>query len=702
MTNPLGRLLRPRSVAFVGASESPMKVGGRRFLTMARSGFAGPLHPVSPRPAVAGMAAVPDVASLPEVPDLVVVAIAPAGVPAVVQACADRRVGAVVVITGGFGEQSAEGLALERGFAATLGRAGSRLVGPNCAGLFSAAARVNVTGMELPAGPIGLITQSGNVLLDAAHRARRSGIGFSDAVSIGNGVDVRAPELLAFMLDDPATRAVLVYLEGWRPGEARALCDVVRGRPRTKPVIVLKPGDTEAGRRAVASHTGALAGEARLASGTFAQAGILQAQTLDEAWALAEALTQAPPLALPAIAVAADGGGHATLGCDALERAGLSVLVFGPALQADLAAMLPARCPVANPLDYAGFVEEQPGVAAQTIARCLADPGIGSLLLAGHFGGYHRLAGDTVAAAERDAAAGLGGIAAAAGKPVVVHSVYADDPEPAVLAMRAGGVPVLRRLDDAAAVLAGLHRWAGFRGRPVHETQGAVQDGAGSRLDLPAGALLEPDARRLLAGRGIALPPTATVTTGAECAAAAAALGGRVALKVVSAAILHKSDRGGVLLDVAPEQAAAGFERLREVGRAAGDPAAAVLVAQMAGAGTGLVLGGFRDPAFGPVVMLGLGGVLVEALGDVVFRLAPLTPAEALAMPAALRTQVLLDGYRGRAAIDRPALAGMLVALSRLLADDPSIAEIDLNPVIATRDGLVPVDVRVVMQGPAP
>ena len=696
MKTPLDRLLRPRSVAFVGASDSPVKVGGRRFLTMTRAGFAGPLHPVSPRAAVAGIAAVPDIASLPVVPDLVVVAIAPAGVAAVVQACADRGVGAVVIITGGFGEQSADGLAQERGFAAILNAAGARLVGPNCAGLFSAAGRVNVTGMELPAGPIGLITQSGNVLLDTAHRARRSGIGFSDAVSIGNGTDLRAPELLAFMLDDPATKAVLVYLEGWRPDEARTFCDVVRVRPRTKPVIVLKPGDTEAGRRAVASHTGALAGEARVAVGAFEQAGILQAHTLDEAWALAEALTRAPPLRQATIAVAADGGGHATLGCDALERAGLAVPVFGAALQADLAALLPARCPVANPLDYAGYVEEEPAVAASTIARCLADPDIGGLLLAGHFGGYHRLAGDTVAAPERAAAVRLGEIATAAGKPVVVHSVYADDPEPAVQLMRAGGVPVLRQLADAAAVLAGLHRWAGFLDRPAY----VVPGGGTGRLDLPAGALLEPAARALLAERGIAMPLAATVSSGEQCVAAATRLGGMVALKVVSAAILHKSDRGGVLLNVTPGTAADGFARLVAVGRDAGDPAATVLVTPMAGSGTELALGGYRDPAFGPVVMLGLGGVLVEALGDVVFRLAPLTTAEALEMAGSLRMAALLGGYRGRAAVDRAALAEMLVALSRILVDEPGIAEIDLNPVIATQDGLVPVDARIVI-GPA-
>ncbi len=693
MSRSIERLLRPRSIAFVGASESAVKVGGRRFLSLIASGFEGALYPVSPRPTVAGLAAYPDIATLPTVPDLVVVAIASAGVDAVVAACAGRGVGGVVVITGGFGEQSAEGLRLETGFAETLNAAGARLVGPNCAGLFSAEGRVNVTGMDLVSGPIGLITQSGNVLLDAAHRARRSGIGFSSAVSIGNGVDLRAPELLDFMLDDPATEAVLVYLEGWRPGEARAFCDTVRRRPPNKPVIVLKPGDTEAGQRAVASHTGALAGEARVAAGAFQQAGILQARSLDEAWALAEALTHAPPLRKAAIAVAADGGGHATLGCDALGRAGLRVPVFGPALQAGLAALLPARCPVTNPLDYAGFVEEQPAVAVSTIERCLADPEIGGVLLAGHFGGYHRLAGNTVAAAECAAASRLGELAAAAGKPVVVHSVYADDPEPAVRTLRAGGVPVLRRLDDAATVLAGLHRWAELRSRPVHAAETAVEP----RLVLPSGPMLEPDARALLAARGIAMPPAQTVGTAADCTAAAVCFGGMVALKIVSAMVLHKSDVGGVLLNVTPDQAAAGFARLLAVGREAGDPAASVLVTPMAAPGTELVVGGFRDVAFGPVVMLGLGGVLVEVLGEVVFRLAPLELVEALAMPASLRQPGLLAGHRGQSPVDNPALARLLIAVAQLMADEPGILEVDLNPVIATCNGLVCVDARVVV-----
>ncbi len=690
----LGRILRPGSVAFVGASASPVKVGGRRFLTLARGGFQGALYPVSPRAEVAGLRAYPNIADLPETPDLVVIAIAPDAVDAVVQACAAKGVGGVVVITGGFSEHSAEGLAQERGFVAALGQAGARMIGPNCAGLYSAAGRVNVTGMAIPAGPIGLITQSGNVLLDTAHRARRSGIGFSHAISIGNGADLRAPELLAFLLDDPDTAVALVYVEGWRDGEARAFCDVVRRHPRTKPVIVLKPGDTEAGRRAVASHTGALAGEARVADGAFEQAGILRAASLEQAWNLAEALTRAPPMRLGTVAVAADGGGHATLGCDALEAAGLKVPVFGAALQAALLDVLPARCPVANPLDYAGYAEEKPEVVATTLARCLAEDAVGAVLLAGHFGGYHRLAGDAVANDECAAAERLGEIARAAGKPIVVHSVYAEDDEPAVRLMRLGGVPVLRGLADAAAVLSGLHRWARYRELPLTLAEPPV---ASSLAHLPEGALPEPAARALLAGRGMAMPESIVATDAAACTAAVARLGVPVALKIVSPAVLHKSDVGGVLLDVTTAAAAGGFARLHAVGVAAGDPAPAVLVTPMVPAGTELVIGAVRDPNFGPVVMLGLGGVLVELLRDVVFRLAPVSPADAAGMIGALRGAALLAGYRGRAGVDEAALVAVLVAVSRLMADEPEIAEIDINPMIAGPAGLVAVDARLVI-----
>jgi acetyltransferase len=696
----LARMLRPRSVAFVGASASPVKVGGRRWLTMIGGGFDGGLYPI--HPSATEVAGVPALRSLRDVPvplDLVVLAIPPDAVAPIIDDCAACNVGGVVLITGGFGEHSAEGLALEHRFVRTLEAVGARMVGPNCAGIYSAPGRVNVTGMQLPSGPIGLITQSGNVLLDAAHRARRSGVGFSHAISMGNGADLRAPELLEFMLADAATKVVLIYLEGWRENEARALCDIVRRDGPSKPILLLKPGETESGRRAVLSHTGSLAGELRVADGAFAQAGILKVGSLDEAWELAQALGTLPLPPNSAVCVAADGGGHATLGCDALEGAGLTLPALPERVQQRLGAILPARCPIANPVDYAGYAEEKPAVVAESLDIVLSDDDVGAALLAGHFGGYHRLAGPAVMDAEIAAARRIGEIVRARRKPIVVHSVYAEDTEPAITALREAGVPVVRTLPSAGRLLGGLHRWSAMRARSRDAARVTIAAAATRELlaNVGAGPLPEPVARRLVASGGLPVPPSVTARTCDECVAAVEGFGRPVALKVVSEKIVHKSDVGGVLLNVDAAGAAAGFERLRAIGMEAGDPDTAVLVTPMVKPGTELVLGAIRDPHFGAVVMLGFGGVLVEILDDVVFRMAPVTPVEAAEMPLALKASKLLAGFRGKVPVPIPALADALARLSQLIASEPRIREIDINPAIANADGLNLVDVRVIV-----
>jgi acetate---CoA ligase (ADP-forming) len=702
----LGRVLRPRSVAFVGASASPVKVGGRRWLSMIHAGFDGSLYPIHPTAReVAGIAALPSLLDVPVPLDLVVIAVPPGAVASVVDECAECRVGGVVLITGGFGEHSAEGLALEQRFVSRLAKVDARLIGPNCAGIFSAQGHVNVTGMVLPSGPIGLITQSGNVMLDLAHRARRSGVGFSHAISMGNGSDLRAPELLSFMLADLETKVVLIYLEGWRANEAREMCDIVRRSGPTKPILLLKPGDTESGRRAVLSHTGSLAGELRVGEGAFVQAGILKVASLDEAWELAQGLSTLPLPPTSAVCVASDGGGHATLGCDALETAGLSVPTLSNALQQKLARLLPARCPIANPIDYAGYAEEKPSVVAESLDIALSSDEVGAALLAGHFGGYHRLAGPEVKDAEVDAARKMAAIMMARGKPIVVHSVYAEDKEPAIEVLRAGGVQVVRTLSAAAGLLGGLRRWSLVRSRSQlpPEAPPQIPDAAPAGPDdfpgaASTGALPEPDARRLVASYGLQVAASHLVRSRDECAAAVAGFGVPVALKVVSAAILHKSDVGGVLLNIVAATAAEGFDRLRAVGVGAGDMDAGVLVTPMVRPGLELVLGAVRDPHFGPVVMLGFGGVLVEILDDVVFRMAPLSPGEAATMPLALKASRLFAGHRNTSPVQTDALADALVRLSWLIEREPQVQEVDINPAIANGDGLHFVDVRVIVR----
>ncbi len=699
------RLLKPRSVAFVGASDSPVKVGGRRWLTMVGANFDGPLYPVHPtRASITGVEAVKSIAEIEGDVDLVVIAIPPGAVSGVIDECVAKNVAGVVVITGGFGEQSAEGKDLERDIARRLATNGARMIGPNCAGIFSASGNVNVTGMELPKGPIGLITQSGNILLDAAHRARTSRIGFSQAISTGNGVDMRPPELLEFMLDqDEDTKAIIVYVEGWIEGEARRFCEIARNANGRKPIIVLKPGETEAGMRAVMSHTGSLAGEMRVADGAFEQAGIIKASSIDDAWELAVALCGAPRLERPAIAVASDGGGHATLGCDAVALAGLEIATFSEALKNELKAQLPERCPVANPVDYAGYAEEAPAVVASTIDTCLAAPEVGGMLFAGHFGGYHHLAGASICDAEIQAAHALGGAMRRHGKPVVVHSVYAHDPEVAIAAMRSEGVPVVRTLPEAARLLQGMSRFAAVARRKPALAATVEVETAGCKAILaraaPGGVLLEPDARELMLAYGLPVGEATVATSAEECVKAVAGLGGPAALKIVSARVVHKSDVGGVVLNVTAGNAADVFARLVGIGRGLGDPDCRVIVSPMVGKGVELVMGAFRDANFGPVVMLGIGGVLVEILHDVTFRMAPLSGAEAADMVAGLRSKALLDGYRGGPVVDRAALADAMARLSRLVADHDEIAEIDVNPVIATADGLTIVDARIIVSG---
>ena len=432
----------------------------------------------------------------------------------------------------------------------------------------------------------------------------------------------------------------------------------------------------------------------------------MRAATIDDAWRLAGAIALAPPLRTPAICVASDGGGHATLGCDALERVGLEAPALGAVLQAKLRDVLPERCPVANPVDYAGQAEEEPALVAETLDRALADDSIGGVLLAGHFGGYRQLAGPAVEAPELEAARRIGRIAQTRGKPVVIHSVYAEDDEPAIVALRSAHVPVVRSLASAAILMRGMADWAAIAAWRASRTTAPrievdARAAAATLSALKSGPVLEPTAYRLLETYGLPVPRCVLVRETEACRKAVESLHRPAALKVVSRAIVHKSDVGGVILNVEPAAAAEAFGRLRAVAAAAGDPDGAVLVTPMADPGTELVLGAIRDPHFGPVVMIGIGGILVEAIGDVVFGTAPLDVATAHAMLGRIKASALLDGYRGRAPVDRQRLAEFLARLSQLVSDHSDIAEIDINPALGGANGIAILDARVIVARPA-
>lgn len=703
---PLDYFLNPNSVAVIGASTVLHKAGGRRWRSMVEAGFAGRLYPVHPTAReILGHQTYRSIRTVPGPVDLAVVLVRPDLVPEVIGDCADLRIPAVVVITAGFGETGGEGKRIEREMVDRLRGAGGRMIGPNCAGLFSASGRVNVLGWNVPSGPVALISQSGNMALGFALLAREKGLGFSKLITVGNAADIRIPEYLDYLFADPETKVIVAYLEGFAPMEGRALWALLRSHPAPKPVVVLKPGETESGRRAALSHTGALAGEHRVVEAALRQCGALRVADTEDAWDAALALATLPPPRAGTVVVISDGGGHATIVCDTAARLGLGVPRLSESTQHTLAKILPPRSAIINPVDFAGVAEEEPEVVPRVLDVCLADPEIGGVILAGHFGGYFKIATEELGQREQVAAREIAEVVRRRAKPVIVHTIYGAERLPALEELRRAGIPIYRSLEASAKAMASL--WRYWHGRERRQAPGArrsrpdegqVAALLGRGTDGAGFVLLEPDARELLALYGIPIPPFRVTSSPEETAGAAGAFGGPVALKLVAPGLVHKSEGGGVLLDVrGPEAAAAGHCRLLEQAGTIGAPSPRVLVTPMIHDGIDTVIGAFRDPQFGPVVMFGLGGIFVEALNDVVFRLAPLDELDAQAMIREVRSYRLFHGLRGRPPCDLASLVDILIRVSELAADRDDVAELDLNPVFLLPRGAAVADARIVL-----
>ncbi len=699
--HPLDSFTHPASVAVVGASTAMHKAGGRRWRSMVEAQFPGPLYPIHPTAReILGRRAYRSLLELPEPPELAVVLVRPELVPGTIEECAQLKVPAVVVITAGFGETGPEGKAVEQAMTRRLREAGGRLIGPNCAGLFSAAGHVNVLGWGVPSGPIGVISQSGNMALTFVQLAKEKGVGMSTLITVGNAADLRIPEYLEYLQSDPHTKVIVAYLEGFEAGEGRAIWELMRRRPDPKPVVVLKPGETDSGRRAALSHTGAMAGRHLIVEAALRQCGILRVSDTEEAWDAAMALALVPAPDPGAVVVISDGGGHATIVADTADKSGLAVPPLSPATRQALAAVLPPRSGIGNPVDFAGVAEEEPEVVPRVVDIALGDPAVGGALIAGHFGGYVKIATEELGRREVAAAEALAAVVARRDKPVILHTIYGAERLPALEPLRAAGVPIYRSLEASARAMGALWRHARARRRVIEPRRSKPDEARADALLAGRGRgemLTEPECRQLLACYGVPVPRWRVVSTAAETADAVESLVSPAALKLVARGVVHKSDVGWVLLGICgPRAAREGWERLMEAAREADAADARVLVTPMLDPGLETVVGVLRDPQFGPVVMFGLGGVLVEALDDVVFRVAPFGTDEALSMIGEIRGHRLLDAVRGRPAVDREALADLLVRVSELAADRPELAELDLNPVICTERGAALADARAV------
>ncbi|CAB1077454.1 Acetyl-CoA synthetase (ADP-forming) alpha and beta chains, putative [Olavius algarvensis Delta 1 endosymbiont] len=708
----LNRILQAESVAIVGASRNETKRGYQTIRTLLDEKYEGRIYPVNPREkSILGFKCYQSVSGIDGPVDVALVATPARTLPAVLEDCGQKGVGGAVVLAGGFGEMGPDGRKLENEMVAVAKKHNIRLIGPNTSGMLNLHDNLNLVGLkDAPKGDIALLTQSGNMALTLITEAKiKSRKGFSYYVGVGNEADIQFHEYLEFFQHDPSTRAILMYVEGLRNG--RQFIEQAQKTTLEKPIILLKSGRTSTGKKTAGSHTGALAGISEVARGALKRAGIVAIENSDELFPVAETLSSLPPIKNNNVAILADGGGHATIAADLLTDLGVNIPELSQKTQQNLRKVLPAAASVPNPVDVAGGTDADPSIFADCAKIILQDPAVGGLLIVGLFGGYGIRFAESLTLMEEDAAHRMGKMVKSRHKPIVLHSLYTSEKPHALELLRYYNIPVFDSLDISVKCISALAEYGGYL-KSYHPKRtfalnwGAKAKSAGKAIiagvrEDSRRALLEPEAKHLFALHGAPVSQDLLARSVDEAVDFAARAGGDVVLKIVSPNILHKTEAGGVQVQLRTED---------EVRRAYADilqnahnynPDAdirGVLVSPMAAKGVEIIIGTKYDDQFGPVIMYGLGGIMVEILKDVAFRVVPLSSSGAKKMIEETKSFPILSGSRGKPPLDKKAIAKLLQLCSEIVVAYPQIAEMDLNPVIVHPQGLSIVDARVILK----
>ncbi|MGW0558012.1 acetate--CoA ligase family protein [Streptomyces sp. NPDC002926] len=685
MGRDLTALFDPKSVAVVGASNDPAKYGHAVASQALRDPDRRPVHLVNRHGGtVLGRAAATSLAEIGEPVDLVVISVPGPGFEAAVDdalACGAR---AIVGITAGFAETGPAGLARQRAITERVRAAGAVLVGPNCLGIADNTTQLYLASDSFAPGDIALLSQSGNLALELQLRCAPHGLGFSRFVSLGNQADVTLVDLVEDCARHEPTRAIAVYAEDFGDGRAFARAAAAAG----KPVVLLTAGRGSASARSAQSHTGALTTSSDVVAAACRDAGVELVSTPREMAVVLAALNSGRRTSGRRTAVFTDGGGHGAIAADATEDAGLEVPELRAAAQERLRTVLWEQSAVGNPVDLAGMGEQNPGSYADTVGELLATDEVDAVLMTGYFGGYAASenglggGGSALAEGELRAARAIVTHRRATPKPLVVQSMYPRSTSCQVLAD--AGIPVFSCTEDAARALAAM----------------TLREAAGPPgvAPLPPAAAPLADAgyhgvRKLLSAAGVPFPPAREITDEAGLLAAAEEFAGPYVLKALH--VLHKSDAGGVALRLADRDAL--LAAYRDMHARLGAPSYSVEAMADLTDGIELIVGVNRDPQFGPVAMVGLGGVLTEALHDVAFSLAPVPAGRAGTLLSSLRTAALLGGVRGRPAVDVAAAAAVIERITAVAAAHPEIAELEVNPLLVRPEGVLALDARAVL-----
>jgi len=680
----LDALFKPRSIAIFGASDDVTKIGGRPLQFLQKYGYAGGIYPVNRKGGlVQSLQAYASVAELPEVPELAVIAVPPAGVLEAVQDCAQRGVKAAVILSAGFSEMGEEGSRLQARIGEVARTSGMRIVGPNCLGAIGvpdksiATFSVALESSFPAAGSVGIVSQSGNLGSFTLRLAGERGLGVSRMLTTGNECDVDIADAIASLAADPGTSVILCCMETCRDGaKLRQAMDMAR--EAGKPLVVLKVGVSEAGSAAAASHTGALAGSDAVFDAVLREGGALRVPSIELLLEVGHALSVVGPARVPGghrVAVLTASGGFGVLLADAASAQGLALPRLAAPTQERILSAVPFAAP-SNPVDMTAQVSSRPEVLALMLDAVARDDGCDALILqsanAFHVPRLRDVFLEALAQVRKD-------------HPSRLVLLCARAPDEVRARLNAMGFPVVEGIDAACATVAALLRF-GARGA---ERAAAP---AIARAPLPAEAFAtEASAKAVLAEAGLPVPREAIARSFGEALAAAREMGFPLVLKIVSPDIAHKTEAGGVFVGVRSEaQLREEYDQLlaRVAQKAPGARIAGVLVAQMVQGGVELILGTKKDPVFGPMVMVGLGGIFAEIFKDVALQPAPVDEAQATAMLRSLKAFPLLDGARGRPKADVPAAAQAIAALSRFaVRHADSVSEIDINPLVVLEQG---------------
>jgi len=688
----LSGLFEPSSVAVVGATDREGSVG-RAIVENLQADFGGEIVPVNPnRDEVLGITCYHDLQSAPDV-DLAVVVVPPDIAIESVRTAGELGIENVVVITAGFGETGSEGATREQELQAVAEEYDVNVVGPNSLGIMSTPAGLNATfGPENALdGSISFMSQSGAFVTAVLDWANQQGIGFKDVVSLGNKAVLDETDFVEAWGHDPDTDVIVGYLEGIDRG--REFIEAARETTQDTPIVLVKSGRTDAGAQAASSHTGTMAGSEAAYETGLEQAGVYRVDTVQELFDAARALSGLPPLPEDDVAVVTNAGGPGVMATDAVGDSSLNLASFEDDTLDAFAEVLPEEATGYNPVDVIGDADADRFRAAVEIA--LDDPGVGAAIV---------LAAPTAVLEYEELAHAVGDLQAEYGKPVVGAFMGGDSADRGAAALKEHGIP--NYFDPARAVdsLEALsqHRQVTERAYPDPEVfedvdrerarkiLGRVEDRADNRLGVEAMDLLE--------AYGIPTPAGAVVETPAEAEQVAGGVDGNVVMKIVSPDILHKSDIGGVRVDVPDDEVQDTFENL--VSRAHNyQPDADILGVQVQAMvdledSTETIIGANRDPQFGPLVLFGLGGIFVEVMEDTALRVGPISEPEARAMVEEIKAAPLLRGARGRTPADVDAVVEALQRLSQLVWEFPAILELDVNPLVAGPDGATAIDVR--------